>query len=150
MLAAMRQIAGLLLALCCLKVADVQGTRSAGQPLLGCYQVVSLDWSPPDETIRLMPNKFQLLGKEAEFHGHAIFGVRSLPIKPNIMDRSWAWEPRGDQFWISFSTGFGGFRGTLRPSSANEFVGKLKEWCDFRCETKRVGKIRVRRVACAE
>jgi hypothetical protein len=112
---------------------------------------MSLTWSPPHETIRLIPNRFQLLYETAQ-PGPGIFSIRPAPSsRSNLIVNPWAWEPKGNQIWISFSTGLGGFRGTLKPSNAGELVGKLKEWCDYRCEwKKRVGKIRVRKIDCTD
>jgi hypothetical protein len=65
------------------------------------------------------------------------------------MDRLWAWWPKGNQAQVSWSTGFGGFTGKLKPTGDGELVGHLKEWCDYRCEgTKRIGKMRVHRINC--
>jgi hypothetical protein len=77
--------------------------------------------------------------------------MRSLPSSDKFYERLWAWEPRGRRVWISWSMGLGGFRGTLKPSRTGELVGKLKEWCDFRCEwKKRTGAIQIRKIDCAE
>jgi hypothetical protein len=44
----------------------------------------------------------------------------------------------------------GGFRGKVRPASTDEFVGKLREWCDGRCEYKKTtGTMRIRKVECS-
>jgi len=143
----------LLVTLCCLSAACGQSGLSADAPLVGCYEVVSLDWSPPDVTIRLIPMRFQLLNEPIKY-GTKIWGfeVKSFPVSlGNMIEGSWQWKPRGNRVWISWGTGFGGFRGTLKPSSTGEFVGKLKEWCDHRCGwKKRVGTIRVRKIQCAE
>jgi hypothetical protein len=45
----------------------------------------------------------------------------------------------------------GGFRGTLKQSQPGEFVGKVKEWCDSRCEWKRqVATIRIQKIDCTD
>ena len=135
-------------ALCCLTPAYGQGRPSADVPFAGCYEVISLTWSPPDETIKLIPKRFRLLN-EAVQPGRSIFKVRAVPS--SLSARIEIWRPKGNQFWISWGTGFGGFHGTLTQSNTGEFVGKLKEWCDARCGWKRrVGKMRVRKIDCTE
>ncbi len=137
-----------LVALCCVSPAYGQSGPSAAVPFTGCYEVVSLAWSPPDETIRLIPKRFKLL-VGAPFRGYNV--LRIQPIPNDGFPRVWWWKPKGKRLWVSWGTGFGGFRGTVKPSDNGELVGKLKEWCDARCGwKKRVGKIRIRRIDCPE
>lgn len=139
----------LLVALTCLTAVG-QSRGRAVPPPAGCYDVVSLDWSPPDETIRLIPKRFELLNEPVGY-GLSIFRVRSLPGSlGNPVEGMGKWIPEGNNFWFSWGMGLGGFRGTLKPTSADEFTGKLKEWCDFHCGwKKRIGKMRIRRTECA-
>jgi hypothetical protein len=140
----------LLVALCCLTGAYGQGQTSTHAQFAGCYEVVSLVWNPPDDTIKLIPKRFHLLS-EPEEPSRSIFGVRSVPASGDTLEKLWSWKPLGSRLWISCGTGFGGFCGTLKLSSTGESVGKLKEWCDSRCGwKKRVGTIRIRKIDCTE
>lgn len=131
--------------------ADPKAGPSAEARLAGCYEVVSLSWSPHEGTIGLIPRRFRLLGETAPT-GSGLFAMRSEPSNSrNLIQRLWAWRPRGRGLWVVWSTGFGGFRGTLKPSATGELAGKLKEFCDGRCGwKKRVGRIQIRRVDCKE
>ena len=138
-------------AVSCLTAAYGQNGPSSDVPFAGCYEVVSLAWSPPDETIKFIPKRFQLFYETAQ-PARTILSVRAVPFSlSDPFDKLWTWKPKGNELWISWGTGFGGFRGTLKPSSGGELVGKLKEWCDARCGwKKRVGKIRVRKIDCTK
>jgi len=75
--------------------------------------------------------------------------MRRIPASNSPMENLWIWQAKGDRLWLSWGTGFGGFRGTLNQSGSGEFVGKVKEWCDSHCEWKRrVGTIRIRKTDC--
>src|SRR4051794_30782607 len=53
--------------------------------------------------------------------------------------------------WLSWGTGLGGFRGTLKQSRTGDFAGKVKEWCDSRCGWKRrVATIRIQKTPCTQ
>jgi hypothetical protein len=117
----------------------------------GCYEVRSLSWSPqPEETIALIPKQFQLL--RAPTPSSKFFGMRSMGAGAgrNPLENGWAWRPRGgDGLEIIWSTGFGGFRGTLKKSAGDDLAGRVKEWCDSRCGWKKeTGSIRVHRIVC--
>jgi hypothetical protein len=130
----------LFVVLWCVMSAHGQQPRSTALRFDGCYEVTSLSWNPPDESIKLIPPRFELT---PDNH------VRPLPWKTG--ETAWgSWTASGNKLKISF--GFlGGFRGTLKPSSAGRLNGKLKEWCDSRCEWhKRVGIIRIRKIDCRE
>jgi len=125
------------------------GEKSADVRFAGCYEVTSLSWTPRDYTVKLIPKRFQL---SAEHHaaGGKFFMMRSLdPEASRLIDTLWAWRPKGNQVQVSWSRGFGGFSGTLKPSSTGDLVGDLKEWCDNRCGwKKRTGKMRVHKIGC--
>jgi hypothetical protein len=120
----------------------------------GCYQVTSLSWSPPDERIRSIPQQFELL--MARTPGGTNFGIRSLNAgadpNANPWEGSWSWQPKGkDKLGIVWGGGFGDFRGTLKRSDEGELVGKLNEYCDYRCEWKRrTGSLHLKKIACGE
>ena len=141
----------LVIALVCPVQMCSQGQPSAHVLFAGCYRVVSLAWQPPDEDIKLIPERFQLRSEPAFESSKEMFAVRSIPASGNLMERLWAWRPKGSRLWIWWGTGFGGFRGTFKRSRTGEFVGRLKEWCDSRCEWKRrVGIIRIQQIDCTE
>lgn len=126
--------------LCFSRCAYGQQSHPSDLQFAGCYEVTSLSWNPPDSSIRAIPPRFKLT---SEHH--------VLPMPSKAGEASWgSWEDSGGNLKLSF--GFlGGFRGSLKPSDAREFRGKLKEHCDNRCEwRKRVGKIRVRNIACVD
>ena len=140
----------LLVSLGCFAAAYGQSQTSVQPPFAGCYEVETLVWSPADDTIRLIPKRFQLLNETWQ-PNRSVFLMRSLPASGDRIEKLWTWEPKGDRVWISWSTGFGGFKGTLKPSRTGELVGKLKEWCDGRCGwKKRTGAIQVRKTDCTE
>jgi hypothetical protein len=98
-----------------------------------------------------IPGQFQLGSEPAASPGTGIFAMRSVAASGNIMENLWVWKPRGNRMWISWGTGFGGFRGTLKRTRNGEFVGKVKEWCDSHCKWKRrTAEIRIQRIDCAE
>jgi len=97
-----------------------------------------------------IPERFQLRSDAADEHRNGgFFAMQSFPANSNAWDKLWVWQPRGSRLWISCGTGLGGFRGTLKQSQPGEFVGKVKEWCDSRCEWKRrVATIRIQKIDC--
>lgn len=127
-----------------------QGQRSSHVPFAGCYRVISLTWSPADHTITLIPQQFELL-TDAIPQAKDIFQIRTLPATDDLMQNGWIWQPKDNRIWISWGRGFGGFRGTMKLSRSGDWAGKLKEWCDSHCEyKKRVGVIRIRKIACSK
>ena len=129
-----------------------QSAPPAKVQFAGCYEVTTLTWNPPDDSIRLIPSRFQLTTDRA-YPGYDIFDIHSLPASPDnaIVERLWSWHLKRNAVVVSFDGGLGGFRGTLKPSSTGELEGNLKEWCDSRCEwKKRVGNIRVRKINCSK
>jgi len=138
----------LLMFLCCTVSVQAQEERSAASRFDGCYEVISLSWSPPDENIQLLPPRFKLTG---DGHVHS-----AVPTKnENLACDSWTAQAK--KLKLSFGC-LGGFRGSLKPSSLGEFNGKLKEWSDHRCwpkswcgskEKRRTGLLRIRETACA-
>lgn len=121
----------------------------------GCYEVVSLTWKPPDDSIRSVPQRFRLIGDKDLANGDRAFEVthfeNHVRSERNRLEGRWGWwKPRNEkQIHIDFSGGLAGFRGTLKFSKDGDLAGKIREWCDSRCEwKKRTGILRVRRVAC--
>ena len=57
--------------------------------------------------------------------------MRGVP--GNDWERLWSWRPMSDGIWVSWESGLGGFRGSLKQSRDGEFVGQIKEYCDSRC-----------------
>jgi hypothetical protein len=134
------------------RLAYGQTATRAASPLAGCYEVTSLSWSPPDNTIKLIPSKFQLLNTSGA-KGATFFDIHTADdgAGRDFPDRLSGWKPKGTKkIKIYWSTGFGGFRGTLKKAGKGDLVGKLKEWCDSHCEWKRrTGHLRLHRIPCA-
>lgn len=127
--------------LCSVVSAQCQQAHPTSSRFEGCYEVTSLSWHPADERINLIPARFELT------HDNRI---QPLPSKTEDLQQG-SWEPDGSNLRISFGAGWGGFRGSLKPSVADQFSGRLKEWCDSRCEwQKRVGYIRIRKIECSK
>jgi hypothetical protein len=98
-----------------------------------------------------IPQRFQLHSEAAAEPSGRIYVMRSLPANSNAWEKLWVWQPRGSRLWISWGAGLGGFRGTLKQSQPGQFVGKVKEWCDSRCEWKRqVATIRIQKIDCTD
>ena len=149
----MRLLTGYVLGLLLCCVLSVHGQNGKQVPFSGCYEVQTLTWSPPDDRIRLIPSRFELSVDRTQ-PGHDIFVIHNIPASPDnstdsIVEKSRFWIPKRNEVLLSFGN-MGGFRGTLKPTNG-DFVGKLKEWCDSRCEwKKRVGTIRVRKIDCPQ
>ncbi|HTT20634.1 MAG TPA: hypothetical protein VMG82_16915 [Candidatus Sulfotelmatobacter sp.] len=131
--------------------AYCQSSNQTTHQLAGCYEVSSLAWEPPNEAIKVIPQRLELqLQNDPKWK---TFAIRSLvpgegdDFKPETF---WSWKPKGaNKIGISFGTGLGGFRGVLRKSKDGDLIGKLKEWCDSRCGyKKRIGMIQLRKIRC--
>jgi len=128
-----------------------QGQTSAQVPFAGCYRIVSQKWHPMNEDAVPIPNQFQLRSEAAAEPSNGTFAMRSVPASANAMEKQWVWQPRGSRLWISWGSGSGGFRGTLKQSQPGEFVGKVEEWCDSHCEwNKQVATIRIQKTDCTK
>jgi hypothetical protein len=135
-----------ILFLCFTASVCAQEERSTASKLDGCYEVISLMWSPPDDSIRVIPLRFKLMAD-----GH----VHPAPSKSEkLACGSWAADAK--KLKLSFGC-LGGFRGSLKSSSPEEFDGKLKEYSDHRCWPKwscgsewrrRTGVLRIRKTDC--
>src|SRR5437870_10351709 len=66
----------LVIALVCPVQMCSQGQPSAHVLFAGCYRVVSLAWQPPDEDIKLIPERFQLRSEPAFESSKEMFAVR--------------------------------------------------------------------------
>jgi hypothetical protein len=132
--------------LCCTVSAHAQEERSTASKLDGCYEVISLSWNPPDESIRFIPPRFRLT---ADAH--------VIPFKSEAKICG-SWTAQAKKLKLRFGC-LGGFAGTLKPSGPGEFDGKLKEYSDHRCwpkwscgseEKRRTGLLRIRRTDCVD
>ena len=140
-----------LVILCCSVPLRGQARPSADVPFAGCYRIVSQRWRPMNEDASPIPGRFQLLSEATAEPNKGIFAMRSIPASNNVMEKQWVWQPKGDRLWMSWGRGLGGFRGTLKQSGGGEFVGKIKEWCDSRCEWKRsIATIRIQKIDCTQ
>jgi len=127
-----------------------QTRPSAQVPFAGCYQIVSQVWHPMNEDMVPIPSRFEL-GRELAPPPHSgFYEMRSVPASGHPSEKLWMWQPEGNQLWISWGTDLGGFHGTLKQSASGEFVGKVKEYCNSRCEWKKsVAKITIRQTDCS-
>ena len=131
--------------LCCTVCAPAEEERSTPAKLDGCYEVISLSWSPPDESIRLIPPRFRLTAD-----GH----VAPFESETKICG---SWSADAKKLKLQFGC-LGGFAGRLKPSGPGELDGKLKEYSDHRCwpkwscgsEKRRTGLLRIRRTDCGD
>ena len=82
-------------ALSCLTAAYGQTGSSSDVPFAGCYEVVSLAWSPPDETIKFIPKRFQLLYETGQ-PARTILSVRAVPFTlSDPLEKFWTWKLKG-------------------------------------------------------
>lgn len=129
----------------------VQGPGQGPDELAGCYQVTLLSWNPPDDSIKLIPTRFQLLNVP-RVPGATRLGIRSLEArsKRNPIENLWSWRPKGKgELEIEWSNGLGGYRGKLKRSGSGELVAKMKEYCDYRCADKgRTGSLHLHKIGC--
>jgi hypothetical protein len=134
---------------CCAIPVHGQALASADVRFAGCYQITSEKWHPMNEDASPIPSRFQLRSEPADKRSTTILQMRRIPAGNSQIEKLWIWQAKGDRLWLSWGTGFGGFRGTLNQSGSGEFVGKVKEWCDSHCEwKKRVGTIRIQKTEC--
>ena len=142
----------LTIALCCsMPVVGHAQTSGRDLPFAGCYRIISQIWHPANEDASPIPGRFQLSAEPVVKSECCFFSMRRLPASGSPSEKLWMWRPRIDRLWISWGTGLGGFRGTLKPSGRGEFVGKVKEWCDHRCGWKtQVATIRIQQTDCTE
>ena len=74
----------------------VQGPGQGPDELAGCYQVTLLSWNPPDDSVKLIPTRFQLLNVPRVL-GATKLGIRSLEAgsERNPIEKLWSWRPKG-------------------------------------------------------
>jgi hypothetical protein len=129
----------------------VQASSQGPDALTGCYQVTLLSWNPPDDSIKLIPTRFQLLNVP-RVPGATRLGIRSLEAgsERNPIVKLWSWRPKGkDELEIEWSSGLGGYRGRLKTSGSGELVVKMKEYCDYPCADKRrTGSLHLHKIGC--
>jgi|SRR5579872_502915 len=116
----------------------------------GCYQVVSLTWHPPDTTVTLIPNQFELQNVPWESKGEFTMHSLRTEAEDHHFENLWTWRPISkNKLEVTWSTGFGGFHGTLKRAANGDLVGTIKEYCDYRCGwNARTGKLRVHPIDC--
>jgi len=135
----------------CSSIALHGQTHTSGVPFAGCYEIVSQKWHPGNEDASPIPKRFELRSEQADKRSSDRFQMRTIPPGRDDWDSLWVWRPTSDGVWVSWGSGLGGFRGTLKDYGDGELVGQIKEWCDSRCEWKKqVAKIRIRKTQCAE
>ena len=143
--AALALVARSWLLVLCSVAAGAQSNQHSPKPFAGCYEIDSLAWNPPDAKNGFIPKKFEL---SIESSGNQ-FAMHGLPSDDPFRDKLSSWKPKTEsKIWVNWSSGYGGFSGTLRKTG-NELNGKLKESCDFRCEwKKRTGTLQAHRIDC--
>src|SRR6185369_10070139 len=129
----------LLVALCWTPAAFGQNGSPIAQSLVGCYELRTTKWNPPledDPRLSLFPSRLRLAVRSED--SKTILAVESVPQIPNrsIDEKLWFWSPEGNGLRLSFGTGLGGYRGRLKRVKDGEYSGRLKQWCDNRCEYK--------------
>jgi hypothetical protein len=129
----------------------VQASSQGPDEFTGCYQVTLLSWNPPDESIKVIPTRFQLLNVP-RVPGATRLGIRRLEAgsERNPIENFWSWRPKGkDELEIEWSNGLGGYRGELKRSGSGDMVVKMKEYCDYRCAYKtRTGSLHLHKIGC--
>lgn len=132
---------------CCFSIHDQAHAGEAS--FAGCYRIISAKWHPWNEDASPIPERFQLRNEPMDSRSNYILQMRSIPVTSDAAENLWTWQRKGDSLWLSWGTGFGGFRGTLKQFANGEFVGKVKEWCDSRCGWKvRKAKLRIVKTEC--
>ena len=123
------------------------------QSLVGCFEVTSLKWTPAvEDKINSPLERFELSSEPVRDASSETgpFRVHTL-ARSNPWESLWIWRPSIDREGarITLSHGLGGFRGSLYLTKTGELIGKLKEYCDYRCEWKReTVHIHARRIPC--
>lgn len=140
-----------ILSLCWASALIAQSAQTSKLPLAGCYEVRVLQWSPPlEDEPHFPPSRLQLTAIPLEGDQTA-FRVQSLPVAPSgsTFEQQWFWVPEGRRLTLSFGFGLGGMRGAFKASSNADLSGKLKQWCDKRCDFKKTEiTMSLRRIDC--
>ena len=129
-------------------IASASGQNRNVDLFAGCYEVTDLSWTPPDQYIKVIPKHLELLNIPVVYRNW--FAMRNLEAEQNLVEKLSSWKPESqERVTVIWGTGFGGFRGTLRKAGDHTLSGKIKEWCDSRCNwTKRTGTIQLNRISC--
>ena len=141
----------IVLSLCWASSLVAQSAQTTNLAFAGCYEVRVLKWSPPSEDEpQFPPSHLQLTAIRLERDQNA-FRVQSFPVAPSgsTFEQQWFWIPEGRRLTLSFGFGLGGMHGSFKPSSNADLFGKLKQWCDKRCDFKKTEiTMRLRRIDC--
>jgi hypothetical protein len=116
---------------------------------LGCYEVVSAHANSPKLSTSSVPHKFELTNQPTIFRDGS-FQLSAATAATGPARLHHLWRPRGSRLTVEFGWGLGGWAGTLKPSGANEFQGKLQYFCDTLWCGKQSIAIRIRRVECEQ
>jgi len=128
--------------------AVAQPSSPSQDGLVGCYETLALASVPPDLPTGGIPRQFELTHLESTIGRHW-FQLRAPEATDAPAVAHHIWFPDRKNIKVQFGWGMGGWQGTLKPSAPHQFVGKLKPFCDFRCEgPKQVVTMRVQRVEC--
>ncbi len=127
-----------------------QQPQAPASQFAGCYQVTATRWNPPLEDRPTWPPRRIKLATNAPFSSANVFAVASLDSEGNPHDNDFSnWEPISDGIKLLLSGGRGGMRGTLHVNKHGDLEGKIKQFCDFRCDFKReTVRLELHRVDC--
>ena len=137
----------------CAGLSYAQSGVSTGKPLVGCYEVTSLKWTPAgQDQVKSPLEQFELSSEpdRGSVPSEGPFRVHTL-ARNHPWEALWNWRPSADghSLRISLSYGLGGFRGSFHLTGNEELVGQLKEYCDYRCDWKRqTAHIHARKIPC--
>ena len=130
--------------------AAAQTSSRTHNLLVGCYETSSLTSVPADLATRGVPQFFELTDRPTPF-GNPWLQMKAADATTEPSRLHHIWTPRHGSIKLQFGWGMGGWEGTLKPAAPNEFVGKLKPFCNGRCGgQKQVVSVHVKRVECSK
>ena len=121
----------LIVGFCLVLSAHVQSiAATTATEFAGCYEVRALAAHPPDDSISIIPSRFQLSTDKSQF-SKGSFKLKALgeSVDPHVL-QLFSWSLKQNRLHLAFSNGKWGYYGKLQPSGANEFAGNLKYFCD--------------------
>lgn len=140
----------LIVGLCLVLPAHVQSiAATSATEFAGCYEVRALTANPPNDNIRMIPLRFQLSTVKSEFNKGSF---KLKPVGESTDPHSlqlFSWTPKQNRLHLAFSNGKSGYYGELKAAGADEFIGNLKYFCDWRGHCgKHAVTITVRKIDC--
>lgn len=133
------------LMLICSTASLPQSVKEEAASYAGCYQVVSLTWSPPDPNAKYLEQHL-IFNDELADDGWLTIGTTDRKLRPN---ERWYWKVTGkNKIKVIFGWGLGGYEGSLSRKDISRLVGKIKNYCDFKCSSTEVGTIELQKMDC--